>query len=189
MTDEHVFRGQGGQHINKTEQLNLKVLIVHAPVHDLTDPPVLVEDGGTLAANHFKKRLAAIDNPGFYRCPVQIRRSTVACALVHWGLAHRFNAVLLLICTGFQGHLSLRPSVIVAGQYSILGHRVCHFLSTKAVITWLSAISTPLRPGIGMLSQYPRSRGGSRYARLCHFIGWNFLADFWLCNPPGVCSR
>ena len=76
MADQHLFGGQVGQHVDEAEQLNLEVLMAHAPVHDLTDPPVLVENRGALTANAFEECPAALGNIGLKLGPIQIRGRT-----------------------------------------------------------------------------------------------------------------
>ena len=51
-----------GQHVDKAEHLDLEVLVLHGPVHDLARPPALVEDRRGLARDALEEFLAAQDD-------------------------------------------------------------------------------------------------------------------------------
>ena len=112
MADQHLFGGQVGQHVDEAEQLNLEVLMAHAPVHDLTDPPVLVEDRGALTANEFEECPAALGNVGFKLGPVQNRGRTALFRMTRRSIVERLDGGLLLILMRFLGH----------GYLQIVGH-------------------------------------------------------------------
>ncbi len=54
--------GQGWKSVHKAEHLNLELLVLHAPVHDLAHPGPFVEERGLLAGDGGEKFLAPIDD-------------------------------------------------------------------------------------------------------------------------------
>ena len=59
------IRFESRKHIDKAEELNFKVLILHAPVHEQVIPPALTQHRGSAGFAVLSQRSADVLNRGF----------------------------------------------------------------------------------------------------------------------------